>query len=293
MRRHLSKQAQWVRQLLPACEGDISLAKRQLVWLKEKVLTDSRGQSLLRSSPLTDAEEQQIDLYIKQRVECHKPLQYILGTQPFCELDIVTRPPVLIPRWETEDWTYRLIDRLRGHRLPHPLRVLDICTGTGCIALGLSAHLPKNTTEITGIDVSTDAIELANHNRIVHADRLRNPVSFQQMDAFKFCLRSKKQPHLIVSNPPYITAEEYAHLDKDVKDWEDKRALVADEEGTSVHKRVIKIASQIPETGLPRLVMEMGINQAELLTEEMSNAGFKNIEVWKDLADRDRVILGE
>lgn len=89
----------WIQRLLPACDGDAAHAKRQLEWLKEKVALDVSGNSSKSIYSLSKQEQDQLDTYITQRTEQHKPLQYILGTQPFCELDIVTRPPTLIPRY--------------------------------------------------------------------------------------------------------------------------------------------------------------------------------------------------
>lgn len=174
-----------------------------------------------------------------------------------------------------------------------PLRILDICTGSGCIALALAKHLPKNSAQIIGLDISNKAISLANHNLNIHKISIRNTVEFQEKDVFD--LDPKEPFDLILSNPPYITHDEYNTLDPDVKEWEDSRALVANEQGTHVHKRIIQVANHCRPyaDGLPRLIMEMGgTHQIESLTEEMQNNGFKDITVWKDLADKDRVITG-
>ncbi|KAL0087123.1 S-adenosyl-L-methionine-dependent methyltransferase [Phycomyces blakesleeanus] len=312
MPRWTVQQTQWIRQLLPVCDHDAHLAQRQLAWLKEKVLADHRGSSTLESrliSHLSVAECNQLDEHVKERAN-NKPLQYILGTQPFCDLEIVTRPPVLIPRWETEEWTSRLIDILKPHAAAryskeNPLRVLDVCTGSGCIALAMSAHLPAARASILGLDIGSEAIDLARHNLKVLDDELQNPVEFRQQDIFD----PVKEPFfdVVVSNPPYITTEEYAVLDADVKDWEDERALVALEDGTRVHKRIIEVVSahtkpndsnndknkNIEEREFPRLIMEMGgSHQVDALSYSLEKHGFRNISVWKDLADKDRVIVG-
>ncbi|KAI8148146.1 S-adenosyl-L-methionine-dependent methyltransferase, partial [Fennellomyces sp. T-0311] len=202
-------------------------AKRQLFWLKEKT-----------SDPVI------LNRQVQDRVVRHKPLQYILGSQPFGDLDIVTRPPVLIPRWETEEWVYRLIDLILP-QLRHKkesFRVLDICTGSGCIALALATHLPN--ASIFATDLSTDAIDLAQHNHQIHASLIRNSVlRFKQIDVFDDQAMNLDPFDLIVSNPPYITRDEYEHLDPDVKQWEDVRALVADQEGTAIHRRIATLAS--------------------------------------------------
>ncbi|KAK4521440.1 60S ribosomal protein L37B [Mucor velutinosus] len=285
----------WIQRLLPACDGDAAHAKRQLEWLKEKVALDVSGNSSKSIYSLSQQEQAQLDAYITQRTEEHKPLQYILGTQPFCELDIVTRPPTLIPRWETEEWTYRVIDMLKNQlsTVQKPLRILDVCTGSGCISLALAKHLPKDSVHITGLDISAQAVSLSQHNLILHQSQLRNPVEFHVQDVFHY--KPQDEIHLVVSNPPYITNEEYETLDPDVKDWEDVRALVAPDQGTQVHQGVIQVAKYCrPLTKGPHLLMEMGgTHQIKLLSELMLQQGFNTIDVWKDLAGKDRVITGE
>lgn len=173
-----------------------------------------------------------------------------------------------------------------------PLRVLDICTGSGCIALALAKHLPKDSTEIIGLDISNKAIDLANHNLNLHKSMIQNSVEFQRKDVFDLDL-TNKNIHLIISNPPYITHEEYKSLDPDVKEWEDSRALVAEDQGTQIHKRIIQIAKDCQPYHhlLPRIFMEMGgTHQINTLKNELDLNGFKDITVWKDLADKDRVI---
>jgi release factor glutamine methyltransferase len=176
-----------------------------------------------------------------------------------------------------------------------PLRVLDICTGSGCIALALAKQLPKDSTQIIGLDISEKAISLANHNLDVHRASIQNPVEFQQKDVFDLNI-GKESFNVILSNPPYITHEEYDTLDPDVKNWEDSRALVAHEQGTQIHKKLIEVAKYCRpylNNHIPRLVMEMGgTHQIESLTKVMQENGFKDIAVWKDLAEKDRVITG-
>lgn len=238
-----------------------------------------------------------------------------LGTQPFYDLDIITRPPTLIPRWETEEWTHKLVNLLYPtwkKKENRKRRILDICTGTGCIALGLATHLPPNSSIITGIDISQQAIQLAKENLKIHQTMLNgNKVNFKIQDICDQHLLSlselinnndndDERIDLVVSNPPYVTYEEYHGLDLEVKNWEDKRALVADDQGTLIHKKIIQLVSQHKkeqqqikknEEELPSLVMEIGgEHQVLKLTQELENHDFQNIQVWKDLAGKDRVI---
>ncbi|KAI8387526.1 S-adenosyl-L-methionine-dependent methyltransferase [Blakeslea trispora] len=288
----VSYQAKWIKSLSVACEGDIEHAKRQLVWLKEKVVSDSHRRM---TNDLLDHEVDLLNQYVHERVQQHKPLQYILGTQPFCELDILTRPPTLIPRWETEEWTYKVIDLIKQHSvstMKKPLRILDVCTGSGCIALSLAKHLPKNTSSIIGLDVSKRAVALAKENLDAHQNELQNLVEFRHQDIFDYSIEDDPVD-LIVSNPPYVTQEEYEKLDPDVKDWEDIRALVAEEQGTRVHQRIIELASAVQPAFSPFLFMEIGgTHQVDLLRQMMKSHGIKQSAVWKDLAGKDRVVLG-
>jgi release factor glutamine methyltransferase len=176
------------------------------------------------------------------------------------------------------------------------LRILDICTGSGCIALALAKHLPKDSAYITGLDISNKAIELANLNLNTHRSLLRNSVEFHQKDVFELQLQQYLPAYnVIVSNPPYITNQEYKLLDQDVKNWEDPRALVAEEEGTRVHKRIVEVSKYCHPlwNDRPYLFMEIGgTHQIEALSEYMLKHGFKTVDIWKDLADKDRVITG-
>ncbi|OBZ91204.1 Release factor glutamine methyltransferase [Choanephora cucurbitarum] len=288
----VSQQAKWIKLLSAACEGDIGHAKRQLFWLKEKVVPDSHRRM---TNDLLDQEVDLLDQYVHEHVHHHKPLQYILGTQPFCELDILTRPPTLIPRWETEEWTYKVIDLIKQHdisAMKRPLHILDICTGSGCIALALAKHLPESTVHVTGLDISKRAISLAEENLDLHRHELQNSVEFKHQDVFHYPIE-ETTVDLIVSNPPYVTQEEYAKLDPNVKDWEDIRALVAEEQGTRVHQRIIDLASAIKPSFSPFLFMEIGgTHQVSLLKQMMKDKGIKKSTVWKDLAGQDRVVVG-
>ncbi|KAI8391402.1 S-adenosyl-L-methionine-dependent methyltransferase, partial [Radiomyces spectabilis] len=220
------------------------------------------------------------------------------GTQPFCELDIITRPPVLIPRWETEEWASRLCEVIRSNWQPSAgsLRILDVCTGTGCIALTLASQLPENSVEICALDISSDAIVLARENYAVHASRIQNQVQFHLCDIYDEPLPVTGDFDCVIANPPYITGQEYSDLDADVKQWEDKRALYAAENGTAVHRRIIDVASRLtqPKWNIPRVIMEIGgSHQIESLAATLKSHHFTDIEVWQDLAGKDRVILAK
>lgn len=176
------------------------------------------------------------------------------------------------------------------------LKILEFCTGSGCISLALAKHLPEKSAEVTGLDISFEAIVLARDNLNKHQQVLRNDVHFARYDVFSPDINSiMPKYNLVVANPPYVTHEEYKHLDLDVKDWEDKVALVADDNGTSVLKRIIQLSKYCNPVNksTPYLFMEIGgTHQVPGLKNEMLKNGFRQVSVWKDLADKDRVITG-
>ncbi|KAJ2615012.1 hypothetical protein H4S08_001440 [Coemansia sp. RSA 1365] len=268
---------------------------------------------------------------VSDRVDRHKPLQYIIGDQPFGKAKIGIRPPVLIPRWETEEWVLRLTnmikaqDTCRTDQLPAHMKILDACTGSGCIALGLACELPANSVCVTGVDISSNAIALAKENLQRNTQSLKNTVKFHCLDLQSpetLCNLREMEPqwHMLVSNPPYVTAAEYEQLDPDVKDWEDMRALVPlpvgvkktskildkdlDPSGISFCVQLAQMAKDLglskvhqdgplAATNIPRLVIEIGgAKQIEPVRQAMHDNGFNLTEVWKDMAGTDRVVLG-
>ncbi|ORX86022.1 S-adenosyl-L-methionine-dependent methyltransferase, partial [Basidiobolus meristosporus CBS 931.73] len=245
---------------------------------------------------------------VAQRVNLRKPLQYILGTQPFGELDIITRPPVLIPRWETEEWTLKIVDNLNANinkfkaQYQRKFRILDVCSGSGCIALTFAAMLPRDTCEVVGLDNAQHAISLSQLNKGLLSEKLSNPVKFQLMDILDDSTLTKVVQDgaydLIVSNPPYITRDEYRTLSPEVKLWEDPNALVADDDGMLFHKRLASLSSQlstkIKVPSIPRLAMEIGgKHQVEPMVAFLKAHHFESVQVWADLAGRDRVIAAQ
>ncbi|KAI0341959.1 S-adenosyl-L-methionine-dependent methyltransferase [Trametopsis cervina] len=179
-----------------------------------------------------------------------EPLQYILGTQPFGSLELLTRPPVLIPRPETEDWTIRLSEYIKPTR-SMPLRLLDLCTGSGCIPLLLCKLWPPGTVRSWGVDISAEAIRLAEDNAThcgipLQTSKASNEHPSTVSDAhntfrplqadmrkrgFVHKLRSSgiSPPFdVITSNPPYIPKHEYENLPMSVRGYEDVRALLGD-----------------------------------------------------------------
>lgn len=264
-------------------------------WILEYVTQCSRTILLTGDVVLTPEMHQHIDTIIKEHVIDHKPLAYIIGSVPFGNCITITQPPVLIPRMETEEWVDALIDQLKS--IPNitkkSLSILDLCSGSGCIALALAESFPN--AHITAIDSEPHALVLINKNSAYND--VKN-VTVMQSDLFS-ALEQISQFDLIVSNPPYITPSEYAQLDPSVSLWEDQKALRADDEGLAIIKRIIKQAplyikknDDLAVHDVPQLVLEIGHMQGDGVKRIMEAEQYNNIHLKKDSAQKDRIVTG-
>ena len=273
---------------------DDPVLQQQAAWWLIEALTGERKEHLVsqKTFGLTDEQEQTLKKSIALLVEKRMPLQYLLGFVPFGDIEIVVRPPILIPRPETEEWVYGLIEQLQTLK-NQELTILDLCTGSGCIALALADALP--TAHVYGTDISKEALELAcensHHNGLINATFLESDL-FDNIPAYlKF--------DLIIANPPYIEESEYKTLDQSVLDWEDKAALVADQKGFGIIQKIIEQApdylkpnEELEQKKIQNLWIEIGYAQGDESKELLKKRGYSNIAVQKDLATKDRVAKG-
>lgn len=201
---------------------NIEQARQELKWIQNELPQGQWKNAIWRRSQL-------------------EPLQYILGSQPFGPIDIMCRPGVLIPRWETEEWCSRASSSLETSYQDQQLKIVDACTGSGCIPLLMSHQLLNSVTvSVTGFDVSDDAYSLAQDNKIAYTKAFRNPpVTFKKADLFDKTLTNKLDIHeadLITSNPPYIPQIDYESslflngVEKSVRKYEPSLALIGENE---------------------------------------------------------------
>lgn len=241
---------------------------------------------------LTSEQEEQLARSLYEHCKEYKPLQYILGTVPFGDLEIIVEPPTLIPRPETEEWVLHLIDQLQGlHN--KALTILDMCTGSGVIALSFAKQFPQAT--IYAVDNEARALKLAQKNA-VHND-ITN-IQVIQSDLFSG-LPKTVLFDLIVTNPPYISTTEYELVDPMVKQWEDTKALIAEDNGLAIIKKIIektpawlKPNSELLHHGLANVYCEIGYTQGLAVKQVMQQYGYENVHILKDLAGHDRVAAG-
>ena len=256
-------------------------------WLIEKLIKKSKAELISKENILLSTQQQKtIDQWIKQIIKDKKPLQYILGSVFFCNLEILVEPPILIPRPETEEWCSWLIFQFKKLNNPK-IKILDLCTGSGCIALSLAHAFPQ--AHVIGTDINPQAISLSNKNKI--HNNIKN-VEFIRSDLYKELQTQKNSFDLIVSNPPYISKQEYENLDDNIKLWEDKIALLSMNKGLFTLKTIVQNAHKFLKTNqnlknlnLPQIVLEFGIHQENYIKQILEQAYFSNIQIHKDIAN--------
>lgn len=258
-----------------------------LGWLCEKVSEKSLSYLLVHSSFFTSEHEVQVALYVDQLVNQNYPLQYILGTVTFGNVAIQVEPPVLIPRPETEEWVYKAFDELQKYK-DEPLKILDLCTGSGCIAIAAASYF-KNA-QVDAVDLYQKPLELSQKNVLLN--KCEN-VTIIKSDLFSNLIDKKYD--LIFTNPPYIGEAVWQTLSLTVKEWEDKNALVADHNGLALYERIISELSEFLKqdsviTDAPRFYTEIGYDQGNTVSLLLVQAGFAQVAVSKDFAGKDRVV---
>jgi release factor glutamine methyltransferase len=227
-----------------------------------------------------------------------EPTQYLTGKQEFWGLEFEVTPAVLIPRPETEHVMEVALARLgpRGFRiyldtgLPRErLRVADVGTGSGCLAISLAYELPH--AEVFATDISASALEVARHNAARHA--VADSIHFLQTDLLKSLSHESHSFDLVVSNPPYVARYESARLQREVRDHEPHAALFGGPTGVEIYARLIDEAGRILRSG-GILVLELGYNSAEHVRTVLAEQKcWTNVSFTNDLAGIPRVAAAD
>ena len=236
---------------------------------------------------LTAEQSAEYDRCIETR--CRRvPLQHITGEQEFMGLSFLVNGDVLIPRQDTEILVETALDILNrdediSGKSTEDIRLLDLCTGSGCILLSV-LHFAKCRAEGIGSDLSARALAVAEQN----AERLHIPAKFIESDLYE---NISGRFLMIMSNPPYIKSSEIAGLQDEVKFHDPIEALDGREDGLYFYRKIIAESPSYLENG-GYLIFETGYDQAADVTELMRLQGFTGIHVKKDLAGLDRVVYG-
>ncbi|HEY1936338.1 MAG TPA: peptide chain release factor N(5)-glutamine methyltransferase [Candidatus Angelobacter sp.] len=231
---------------------------------------------------LTTDEQFRYDEVVRERARgC--PTQYITGHQEFWGLDLLVSPAVLIPRPETEHVVETVLELLRGYPFGGPgrLRLLDVGTGSGCIALALASELPH--AEIHACDISEDALEIARTN----AARLglSQKVLFRHSDLLAAYASEKFD--FIISNPPYVGEADADKVQKQVREFEPKIAVFSGREGMEIYRRLIPQAHDALHPG-GWLVTEIGYSEEQKVRDLLTD--WADVQVTADLQGIPRVI---
>lgn len=227
-----------------------------------------------------EAEEKYLN-WIRQRAE-HIPLQQLTGEQGFMGLTFSVNEHVLIPRQDTEILVEEVLKELHDG-----MRVLDMCTGSGCILLSLLHY--SNDCEGLGVDLSAEALEVAGRNvlKVLTPEKAEH-AHFLQSDLFE---KVEGKFEIIVSNPPYIASAEVEKLMPEVRDHEPRMALDGTEDGLYFYRRIIEEAGKhLVSSGM--LFFEIGYDQGQAVSELMRTEGYCEVQVVQDYAGLDRVVFG-
>ena len=267
-------------------QAGISNARHEALWILEYALGVTSLQFHTNPEAPLDAETCRKAVALFQRRASREPLQYVLGTQEFFGLNFTVRPEVLIPRPETELLVEEMIALLGSDTRPV---ILDVGTGSGCLAISLAVNLPQAV--MIASDKSVAALRIARLNAMRHGVLQR--ILWVAGDLLAHLLSGNLAGKVtaIIANLPYISHVEWDHLSPDVKDFEPRLALDGGPDGLDMYRRLLDEAPGIVSSeGF--MVMEVGIGQAEILCQEpaVTNA-FQIVKVRPDSQGIPRVVV--
>lgn len=245
------------------------------------VLGTSRA--LLLAHDDMEATEVQIEAYqgMIMQYQSGAPLQYLLGKTDFMGLELQVTPAVLIPRFDTECLVERALQLLEPILQP---TVLDICTGSGAIAIAIS-HYKKDAVVYAG-DLSAEALRVATQNNA----QCGTTVRFRQGNLLEPFSDLQGKVDLLISNPPYVTTEEMQVLPEDVRQ-EPRMALWGGEDGLYFYRKIVAAAvTQLNSSGW--LAFEVGWQQGDTVRQLLLDHGFDDVEILQDWQGLDRVVCG-
>ncbi len=268
---------------------DERIAQMHAKWLLESLLKKNFSEIII-SDYINLIHEQEVVLqdWLNKLLIDKMPFAYVVGQTDFLGLKITVEKPILIPRQDTECWLEELIEKLNQYKLEN-LRILDLCTGSGCIALALASFF-KNA-QVIGTDISQQAINLALKNK-----KLNNIENCEFLISDLFLNINKNDKFdLIVSNPPYISYDEIDQVEEQVIKWEDPLALFAPDNGLYFYKTIISQAKKFLKHNIiqkslqmPQIALEIGQLQGYAVSEIFKQHNYYNIVVKKDLSLKNR-----
>ncbi len=238
---------------------------------------------ILTGKKLTEDKLKLVEEKAKLRASSRLPIQYIIGLADFMGEKFIVDANVLIPRDETEILVRKAIEIIEQNNFK---TALDMCTGSGCIACMIAK---LTDCQVIGADISTEALHVAFSN--MEKFKLFNQAIFRKSDLYSK-IRDDEKFDIIVSNPPYIPTKLKETIQKEVSFEPELALYTSDEKGIEFYEKIIQKAPDfLNKNGY--ILFELGIGQSKDVAEILKNNGFSNIQVVKDLAGIDRVILGK
>jgi len=236
------------------------------------------------SLPLSEQQQQQLARYCTQRAE-RMPVQYIIGNWDFFGLELECRPPVLIPRPETEELVERILSS-SSSTLATSLHILDVGAGTGAIGLALLSQM--KTSSCVAIDLSADAVALARRNaQAVLPAHSSSQYSCLEMSFADYCAsgRGRGQFDLVVSNPPYIPQDEMLELEPEVAQYEDRRALYGGSDGLDVVRELLQDAGALLKGPGCEMWLEVARRHPDMIERLLADQGAPRWRVQEKIID--------
>ena len=218
-----------------------------------------------------------------QQLADGRPLQYVTGETEFCGLTFEVNEHVLIPRPETEELVYWAVEELRKFTAPV---VLDLCTGSGCIAVAVAKQCP--TAQVFACDISAEALVIAQRNAL----RNKVAVDFFQADILSSKFKVQQSPVVILSNPPYVRNSEKALMRGNVLNYEPHAALFVDDDNPLIFYRAITAIASQHILSLGFVMVEINEALAAETMRVFRTAGFSSLTLRQDINGKDRVIVG-
>jgi len=258
--------------------------KAMMYWLFEEYLQVNKTQYLLNPQKgMSESELLKFNFAIKD-LKKNKPIQYILGYTYFASLKILVNEHTLIPRPETEELV-QIVYKGEQHHNQH-LKVLDMCTGTGCIPIALQKKMPQH--EYFGADFKTEILDLANTN----AQRSNSAINFFKFDL----LHDHDSPHrfdIIISNPPYVLESDKTQMHRNILDFEPQTALFVDDNNALIfYNKILEFAKRsLKNSG--RIYFEIHENKSEEMKELLQDFKYKMIETIQDFRGKIRFIKAQ
>jgi release factor glutamine methyltransferase len=251
-------------------------------WVFEDILLVKAFQIPMLEKQLSFTEENDLN-DILERLLLHEPLQYILGYAYFYELKFKVNKSVLIPRPETEELARLIVQREKANS---SLNIIDIGTGSACIAISLKHHLPQS--KVWALDISPEALEVAKKN----ASDNKVDIQFVQDDIRDSkCKFENQKFDVIVSNPPYIKEDEKPAMHSNVLHYEPELALFVPNQNALLFYKAILVFAKVNLAENGRIYFEINEALGKEMKELCLSFGFQNVELQKDMQDKDRILV--